>query len=64
MPTGPIIAGFLIKAGSLMIEAGMKRIIPELSKLIDEPELRELAKDLHIEKNVTKAMLNLVNKKG
>lgn len=64
MPTGPIIAGFLIKAGSLMIEAGMKRIIPELSKLIDEPELRELAKDLHIEKNVTKAMLNLANKKG
>ena len=47
-----------------MIEAGMKRIIPELSKLIDEPELRELAKDLHIEKNVTKAMLNLANKKG
>ncbi len=44
----PLIAGGLIQAGLCMIEAGLKRVIPEVAKLLDEPEIEQAAKDLDI----------------
>jgi hypothetical protein len=51
---GPIISKLAIKAGGLMIHAGIKRIIPEFAKLLDDPEIDELIKDLKLDKLLTK----------
>jgi len=64
MPYGPLIAGTAIQVGTLMIQAGVKRIIPEVAKLLDEPELREVVKDLKFEKVLTKALVDATKQKG
>lgn len=62
MPYGPIFAGIAIQAGAMMIEAGMKRIIPEIAKLLDEPTFENLTKDLEISKFLVKTFTNTTNK--
>ena len=64
MPYGPIIAGATIQAGTLMIQAGMKRIIPEVAKLIDEPELEKVLLDLRLGKVISKALVDLTKQKS
>ncbi len=56
MPYGHLIAGATIQAGTLMIQAGMKRIIPEIAKLLNDEEIEEIIKDLKIDKVLTKAL--------
>jgi hypothetical protein len=63
MPIGPIIAGTAIQAGAMMIQAGMKRIIPELAKLIDEPEIESAVRDVKLDKVITKACIDITKGK-
>lgn len=64
MPYIQIIAGLTIQAGTLMIQAGMNKVIPEIEKLIDEPGLEDTIKDLEINKLITKAVADISKKKG
>lgn len=64
MPYGPIIAGAAIQLGALMIQAGMKRIIPEVAKLLDEPEIEGVVKDLRLDKVITKTLVDASKQKG
>ncbi len=59
MPIGPVIAGTVIQAGALMIQAGMKRIIPELAKMLDDPEIESVLKDIRLDTLITKTCVDL-----
>jgi hypothetical protein len=59
MPIGQIIAGAAIQAGSLMIQAGMKRVIPEIAKLLDDPEIESVVKDVKLDKLITKTCVDI-----
>lgn len=64
MPIGPIIAGIAIQTGAMMIQAGMKRIIPEVTKILDEPEIEYFLKDLKVDKILTKSLIDITRSKS
>ena len=64
MPYGPIIAGACIQAGALLIQAGMNCIIPEITKLLDDPEIEKTVSNLKLDKLITKTLVDAAKQKG
>lgn len=64
MPHAAIFAGLAIQAGALMIQAGMQRVIPEIAKALDEPELEEAIKNLQVDKIITRTLVDVTRRKN
>ena len=47
-----------------MIHAGIQRVIPEIAKLLDEPEIESAIKDLKLDKVITKTLVQATKQKG
>jgi hypothetical protein len=63
MPYGPIVAGLMIQAGAIMIQAGIERAVPELAKALDSPEIEDAINNLDIKKTLTKLLVEATHHK-
>lgn len=53
----------ITKVGIAMIKAGVKQLIPEITKLINDPAVRDLIKDLELDKILGSSLDELTYKK-